>query len=131
MMAATSSTHFSSLFLLTERDPRTSECRPTRQGSSTTVAESRTPRAAKQSSLASPRATRAPLYAEVPPWPRLPCGLPDTGDSKKADIVVFDPRTLRDKATYFEPFQYSESVGSVMVNGHFVVDGGKPTGSTG
>lgn len=57
-------------------------------------------------------------------------GLRDRGriaEGQKADIVVFDPRTLRDKATYFEPFQYSEGVGYVMVNGRFVVDEGKPT----
>jgi N-acyl-D-aspartate/D-glutamate deacylase len=44
-----------------------------------------------------------------------------------ADVVVFDPATIRDKATYFEPFQYSEGISHVLVNGSFVVDGGKPT----
>ena len=45
----------------------------------------------------------------------------------QADVVVFDPKTLRDKATYFEPWQYSEGISTVIVNGRFVVDGGKPT----
>ena len=45
----------------------------------------------------------------------------------KADIVVFDPTTLRDKATYFEPFQYSEGINFVLVNGALVVDLAKPT----
>ena len=57
-------------------------------------------------------------------------GLRDRGllrEGLKADIVVFDPATIRDRATYFEPFQYSEGVSYVLVNGAFVVDGGKPT----
>jgi N-acyl-D-amino-acid deacylase len=57
-------------------------------------------------------------------------GLRDRGrlaPGMKADVVVFDPATIRDKATYFEPFQYSEGINFVLVNGSFVVDGGKPT----
>ena len=57
-------------------------------------------------------------------------GLRDRGrltPGMKADIVVFDPATIRDKGTYFEPFQYSEGISYVLVNGSFVVDGGKPT----
>ena len=57
-------------------------------------------------------------------------GLRDRGriaPGMKADIVVFDPTTLRDKATYFEPFQYSEGINFVLVNGALVVDLAKPT----
>jgi N-acyl-D-amino-acid deacylase len=57
-------------------------------------------------------------------------GLRDRGrlaPGMKADIVVFDPATIRDKATYFEPFQYSDGINYVLVNGSFVVDGGEPT----
>lgn len=57
-------------------------------------------------------------------------GLSDRGriaEGLKADLVVFDPETLRDKATYFEPFQYGEGIEHVLVNGRLVVDGGKPT----
>jgi N-acyl-D-amino-acid deacylase len=57
-------------------------------------------------------------------------GLRDRGllaEGMKADVVVFDPATIRDKATYFEPFQYSEGVNYVLVNGALVVDGAKPT----
>jgi N-acyl-D-amino-acid deacylase len=43
-------------------------------------------------------------------------------------VVVFDPETVRDKATYFEPFQFSEGIDEVWVNGTLVVDGGRPTG---
>ena len=35
--------------------------------------------------------------------------------------------TLAVKATYFEPYQYSEGINFVLVNGRFVVDAGKPT----
>lgn len=59
-------------------------------------------------------------------------GLADRGrlmPGQKADVVVFDPATLKDKATYFEPYQYSEGINVVLVNGKFVVDGGKSTGA--
>ena len=60
-------------------------------------------------------------------------GLRDRGrlaEGMKADVVVFDPATIRDKATYFEPFQYSEGINYVVVNGALVVDGGTPTAAT-
>ncbi len=57
-------------------------------------------------------------------------GLSDRGrlvEGARADLVVFDAEELRDKATYFEPFQYSEGIEQVWVNGELVVDEGKPT----
>ena len=57
-------------------------------------------------------------------------GLRDRGHivpGQKADVVVFDPETVADKSTYFEPYQYSEGMTYVLVNGRLVVDGGKPT----
>jgi N-acyl-D-amino-acid deacylase len=59
-------------------------------------------------------------------------GLRDRGrlvEGARADVVVFDPEKLRDKATYFEPFQFSEGIEQVWVNGTLVVDEGKPTGA--
>jgi N-acyl-D-amino-acid deacylase len=59
-------------------------------------------------------------------------GLRDRGrlaEGARADVVVLDPQRLRDKATYFEPFQFSEGIDEVWVNGTLVVDGGKPTGA--
>ncbi len=46
-----------------------------------------------------------------------------------ADIVVFDPRTINDKATYEAPHQTSVGVREVLVNGVVVVRGGKHTGA--
>jgi N-acyl-D-amino-acid deacylase len=44
-----------------------------------------------------------------------------------ADLVVFDPDTVRDRATYEDPLQYSEGVPYVAVNGELVVDEGRIT----
>ena len=45
----------------------------------------------------------------------------------KADLVVLDLKTLRDNTTPFEPSVYPSGVDYVLVNGHFVVDGGRHT----
>jgi len=45
----------------------------------------------------------------------------------KADIVVFDPSTVRDTATYVQPHQYAEGVPYVIVNGQVIVDKGAMT----
>ena len=42
-----------------------------------------------------------------------------------ADITVFDPDRIIDKATYEEPLQYSEGIQFVLVNGTLVVKDGK------
>lgn len=47
-----------------------------------------------------------------------------------ADLVVFDPDTLRDTATYENPISYPEGVHFVAVNGLLVVDEQQPTGAT-
>jgi dihydroorotase/N-acyl-D-amino-acid deacylase len=41
-----------------------------------------------------------------------------------ADLVIFDPQAIRDRATFEEPRQYAEGVRYVAVNGQLVVDGG-------
>ena len=38
-----------------------------------------------------------------------------------ADITIFDPLTIIDKATYQDPYQASEGIHHVLVNGVFVV----------
>jgi N-acyl-D-amino-acid deacylase len=44
-----------------------------------------------------------------------------------ADLVVFDPDTIIDKATYEKPHQFAEGISHVLVNGQLVVDSGKIT----
>ncbi len=44
-----------------------------------------------------------------------------------ADIAVFDPETIIDRATFADPHQYSEGVEYVFVNGKLVLDGGEIT----
>lgn len=46
-----------------------------------------------------------------------------------ADVTVFDPERVIDKSTYQEPFQYSEGIDYVIVNGRLVLEQGKPTGA--
>ncbi len=46
-----------------------------------------------------------------------------------ADVVVFDPNTIQDHATYERPHQLSTGVSYVVVNGKFAIKEGKPTGA--
>jgi N-acyl-D-aspartate/D-glutamate deacylase len=46
-----------------------------------------------------------------------------------ADVTVFDAERVIDRATYTEPFQYSEGIEYVLVNGQLVLDRGKHTGA--
>ncbi len=56
--------------------------------------------------------------------------LPDRGRLKSgafADIVVFDPSTIQDHATYEKPHQLSSGVSYVIVNGKWAIKDGNPT----
>ena len=44
-----------------------------------------------------------------------------------ADVVIFDPQTITDRATFENPNQLSEGMQYVLVNGVPVIDGGKAT----
>ena len=58
-------------------------------------------------------------------------GLGDRGvlrEGSWADVTVFDPARIADRATYDDPHQYAVGVSSVLVNGEVVVDGGDHTG---
>jgi N-acyl-D-aspartate/D-glutamate deacylase len=46
-----------------------------------------------------------------------------------ADVTVFDPVRIIDRATYLDPFHYGEGIVYVVVNGQVVLDGGKHTGA--
>jgi N-acyl-D-amino-acid deacylase len=57
-------------------------------------------------------------------------GLADRGVLKeglKADLVVFDPDTVRDTATFEKPHQYAEGVALVVINGQPVFENGRMT----
>lgn len=56
----------------------------------------------------------------------------DRGEIKEglvADIMIFDPKTIIDRATYERPHQLSIGVRYVFVNGVAVVDDGRVTGA--
>jgi len=58
-------------------------------------------------------------------------GLKDRGLLKEgliADLAVFNPQTVIDKATFDEPKEYPTGIDYVLVNGAVVVDEGKHTG---
>jgi N-acyl-D-amino-acid deacylase len=42
-----------------------------------------------------------------------------------ADIVVFDPATVADRATFAEPFQYPVGIDVVVVNGAIALRDGQ------
>jgi N-acyl-D-aspartate/D-glutamate deacylase len=57
-------------------------------------------------------------------------GLSDRGtidEGKAADIVVFDPETIEDIATYEEPRKHPVGIQHVIVNGQVAVDSGRQT----
>jgi N-acyl-D-amino-acid deacylase len=64
-------------------------------------------------------------------FPAQRLGIPDRGllrDGFKADVTVFDPRTVSAPATRTQPKQFPVGIDYVVVNGQVVVDGGEHTG---
>jgi N-acyl-D-amino-acid deacylase len=71
--------------------------------------------------------------AKMTSLPAARLGLRDRGriaDDLAADLVVFDPATVRANATYDEPRRFPDGIEQVIVNGALVVDGGRHTGAT-
>jgi N-acyl-D-amino-acid deacylase len=65
--------------------------------------------------------------------PAANLGLNDRGrlaEGMMADIVIFDPKTIQDHATFEKPHQYSTGVRDVFVNGVQVLQNGEHTGAT-
>jgi len=65
----------------------------------------------------------------------LPCerfGLTGRGLIKEgnlADLVLFDPKRIRDTATYDDPKQEPEGIAVVVVNGQVAYEEGRHTGA--
>jgi len=65
--------------------------------------------------------------------PAARLGLADRGrvaDGLMADLVLFDPATVRSNATHDEPRRFPDGIPLVIVNGVPVVDSGEHTGAT-
>jgi len=64
--------------------------------------------------------------------PAKKIGLKNRGELKEgnfADIVVFDPKTIADRATFTNPYQASDGIEYVFVNGQMAIRGKKLTKS--
>nr|WP_294171153.1 D-aminoacylase [uncultured Sphingomonas sp.] len=78
----------------------------------------------------------APLPEAIRRLTTLPAanlGLRDRGSlapGMAADVVLFDPATITDHATFDKPMQYATGVRDVFVNGVQVLKAGQPTGVT-
>ncbi len=66
--------------------------------------------------------------------PARKLGLTDRGGLRAgavADVVVFDPDAVRDRATFDDPHQYPDGVPHVVVSGVHTIRDGEQTGETG
>jgi N-acyl-D-amino-acid deacylase len=65
----------------------------------------------------------------------FPAGILGIGDRGRlepgaaADLVVFDPATVEDRATFEDAHRYPAGISHVMVNGQLVIDAGRHTGA--
>jgi dihydroorotase/N-acyl-D-amino-acid deacylase len=63
-------------------------------------------------------------------FPAQRIGLTDRGvlrEGMKADLVIIDPKTIRDVATFERPHQYAEGVSMVVINGQVAFENGAMT----
>ena len=75
-------------------------------------------------------ATYTEISILVPAWamPADRLGLTDRGRIREgayADLVVFDPATVADRATFQDPHQYPVGIDWVVVNGVVAVEAGR------
>lgn len=63
-------------------------------------------------------------------FPAQRLGLTDRGllrPGMKADVVIFDPATVADRAVFGNPHQYAAGFSHVIVNGELIIDDGRVT----
>lgn len=71
------------------------------------------------------------MIRKLTAMPAAKLGLVDRGRLRPgacADIVIFDPARIRDRATYADPHRFPAGIDRVLVNGQEVVRQGSPTG---
>ena len=76
--------------------------------------------------------TLAECIRKITSLPAATLGLADRGRLEPgmwADVVVFDPNGVKDRATWQQPHQYPEGILFVIVNGEIVIDHGEHTGA--
>lgn len=76
------------------------------------------------------RLTLSEAVRKLSALPAYNLGLRDRGQLKVgnyADVVVFDPATIQDHATFEKPHQFSTGVSEVVVNGQLALAKGEPT----
>jgi len=76
--------------------------------------------------------TLATAIKKMTGMPARRLGLADRGllrEGMKADVVVFDPRTVVDRSTATDPQARPAGIEHVFVNGVAVVEAGRPTGA--
>src|ERR687893_608740 len=64
--------------------------------------------------------TREQAFRKMTSLPASRVGLRDRGwisPGLAADVVVFDPATIEDRATFADPFRYPAGIKAVLVNG--------------
>ena len=75
-----------------------------------------------------------PLETAIKKMTSMPAGVMNLQDrgilaaNMIADITIFNPETICDRATYENPHQYSNGIDKVIVSGAVVIDQGKHTG---
>jgi len=70
--------------------------------------------------------------AKMTSVPAARCGWTDRGvvrEGAVADLAVFDPDTVAERATYEDPWQLADGVLTTLVGGVCVVEEGRPTGA--
>ena len=85
---------------------------------------------ARTSASGGPSRSRRPWPSSPPCLPRR-LGLRDRGVLREgafADLVVFDPATVADVATYEEPARHPVGIDHVVVNGRLAIRDGVETG---